>query len=108
MARKPRRVALMLDLEWPYKRHASTFAGTQRFAEEHGWQSIIDEFAHDTLPARRTKSTPYDGIIARANIQLAERATRLGVPVTASRPSQSAHRRIPSCRWVNTRHPLLC
>lgn len=81
MARKPRRVALMLDLEWPYKRHASTFAGTQRYAEEQGWQSIIDEFAHDTLPTRRTKAIPYDGVIARANSQLAERATRLGVPV---------------------------
>jgi LacI family transcriptional regulator len=81
MAKRPRRVALMLDLEWPYKRHASIFAGTQRYAEEQGWHSIIDEFAHDTLPARRTKAIPYDGVIARANTQLAERATRLGVPV---------------------------
>lgn len=81
MARRPRRVALMLDLEWPYKRHASIFAGTQRYAEEQGWHSIIDEFAHDTLPTRLTKSIPYDGVIARANTQLAERATRLGVPV---------------------------
>jgi LacI family transcriptional regulator len=71
----------MLDLEWPYKRHASIFAGTQRYAEEQGWHSIIDEFAHDTLPARRTKAIPYDGVIARANAQLAERATRLGVLV---------------------------
>jgi len=81
MARKSRHVALMLDLEWPYKRHASIFAGTQRFAEERGWHSIIDEFAHDTLPARRTSTIPYDGIIARANVQLSERAKRLGVPV---------------------------
>lgn len=71
----------MLDLEWPYKRHASIFGGTQRYAEEQGWRSIIDEFAHDTLPARRTKTIPYDRIIARANVQLAERASRLGVPV---------------------------
>ncbi|MFT5527636.1 MAG: LacI family transcriptional regulator [Pirellulaceae bacterium] len=75
------RVALMLDLEWPYKRHASIFAGTQQFAEEAGWHSIIDEFAHNTLPARQTKSIPYDGIIARANTELAVKATRLGVPV---------------------------
>lgn len=81
MAKSRRRVALMLDLEWPYKRHASIFAGTQQYAEEQGWRSIIDEFAHDTLPASRTKSIPYDGIIARANQQLAQRAIRLGVPV---------------------------
>jgi len=71
----------MLDLAWPYKRHVGTFAGTQRFALERGWESTIDEFAYDTLPGRRTKSVPYDGIIARATKQLAERATWNGVPV---------------------------
>ena len=58
MSEKPKRVAIMLDLQWPYKRHASTFAGTQQFAKEHGWHSIIDEFAHDTLPKRRGKPYP--------------------------------------------------
>ena len=95
MARKPRRVALMLDLEWPYKRHASTFAGTQRYAEEHGCHSIIDEFAHETLPARRTKSISYDGIIARANTQLAKRATRLSVPVVNVWLSSPAREMLP-------------
>ena len=46
MPKKQRRVAIMLDLQWPYKRHAAIFAGTQRYAEEQGWYSIIDEFAH--------------------------------------------------------------
>ena len=41
---KPRRVAFMLDLEWPYKRHAGIFAGTQQYAEEQGWESTIDEY----------------------------------------------------------------
>ena len=77
----PYRVGIMLDLEWPYKRHAGIFAGTQRYAAEQRWESIIDEFAHDTLPARRGRPVPYDGIIARANVQLAKRAKRLGVPV---------------------------
>ncbi len=78
---KNRRIAVMLNLEWPYKRHSGVFAGTQQYAEEQDWHSIIDEFAHDTLPARASKSIPYDGVIARANPQLAERANRLGVPV---------------------------
>lgn len=81
MQSKPWRVALMLDLEWLYKRHASIFAGTQRYAEEQGWHSIIDEFAHDTLPTRRTKAIPYDGVIARANTQLVTRANHLRIPV---------------------------
>ena len=76
-----RRVALMLDLAWPYKRHVGTFAGTQRFSLERGWESTIDEFAYDTLPARRTKSVQYDGVIARATTQLVERAARNNVPV---------------------------
>jgi hypothetical protein len=39
----------MLDLEWPYKRHAGVFAGTQRYAEEQGWKSIVDEYAYDEI-----------------------------------------------------------
>ena len=95
MASQRKHVAIMLDLEWPYKRHASTFAGTQQYAKEKGWHSIIDEFAHDTLPARRGKSPPYDGVIARANTQLADRATRLGVPVVNAWPSSPARKRLP-------------
>lgn len=78
---RPRRVALMLGLQWPYKRHADTFAGTQRYALEKDWESIIDEYVAENLPTRRTKVLPYDGIIARANKKLAERARRLGVPL---------------------------
>jgi len=95
LPRKPRRVALMLDLEWPFKRHASIFAGTQRYAEEQGWHSIIDEFAHDTLPAGRKRPVPYDGVLARANTQLAERAKRLGVPVVNVWLSSPAREMLP-------------
>ena len=78
---RQRRVALMLDLAWAYKRHVGAFAGTQQYAQEHGWESTIDEFAYDTLPARRSKSVRYDGIIARATKPLLDRAARHGVPV---------------------------
>ena len=78
---KPRRVAVMLDIESAYKRHTTAFAGTQMYAQEQGWKMIIDEFADDTLPTRRTKSPPYDGVIARATKKLAERAERLKVPL---------------------------
>jgi hypothetical protein len=55
---KPRRVAFMLELEWPYKRHAGIFAGAQQYAQEQGWESTIDEFVAERLPVRRTKSLP--------------------------------------------------
>ena len=81
MTHEPRRVAVMLELETAYKRHTDKFAGVQKYAQEQGWESIIDEYADDTLPVRRTTSIPYDGVIARATKKLAERAARLGVPV---------------------------
>jgi len=90
-----RRIALQLDLKWPYKRHTDVFAGTQRYAEEHGWESIIDEYVADNLPARRTKTLPYDGIIARANKRLAQRAGRLGVPLVNVWFTSPAWRQMP-------------
>jgi LacI family transcriptional regulator len=78
---KPRRVAVMLDLDWPYKRHAGIFVGTQQYAKKHGWESIIDEYADDTLSSLPAKATRYDGIIARATGKLAQRATSLKVPL---------------------------
>lgn len=78
---KPRRVAAMLELESGYKRHTSAFVGMQKYALEQGWELVIDEYADDTLPARRAKSLPYDGVIARATRKLAERAAQSRVPV---------------------------
>ncbi len=67
----------MLDLEWPYERHAALFAGTQQYGNEHGWHSFVDEFVYETLPKRPSKMVPYDGIIARATKPLALLAARL-------------------------------
>lgn len=76
-----RRVALQLDLRWPLKRHAHIFAGTQRYADEHGWESIIDEYADEHLTEASAKSVPFDGVIGRVNGKLAEAARRLRVPL---------------------------
>lgn len=75
------RVAVMLDLDRGYARHTGVFAGIQAYAHEQGWDLFIDEVADDTLPPRRTKDIPYDGVIARATRQLALRARRLSIPV---------------------------
>ena len=55
---EPRRIAIQLDLQWPYKRHAALFVGTQQYARERGWESITDEFVAEHLPARTTVSLP--------------------------------------------------
>jgi LacI family transcriptional regulator len=71
----------MLDLDWPYKRHAGIFVGTQQYAQKHGWVSIIDEFVDDTLSSLPAKPAPYDGIIARATVTLTKKAAGLNVPL---------------------------
>ena len=95
MKPKPRLVAIMLDLETGYKRHTGTYAGAQKYSHERGWETIIDEYADDTLPPRRSKSIPYDGVIARATSKLADRATRLGVPVVNTWLNSPARERLP-------------
>ena len=90
-----RRVAIMLDLQWPYKRHSQVFAGVHRYAEERGWVTVIDEFVHYRLNPRAKGRAPYDGIVARANRQLAIRAAKLGVPVVNVWSSSPARRRVP-------------
>jgi LacI family transcriptional regulator len=90
MARPTRRVALMLDLQWPYKRHSEVYAGIQRFAAGRGWFTIIDEFAHDTLRRGQGAADGYDGIVARANRALARQAAARGIPVVNVWPSSPA------------------
>jgi LacI family transcriptional regulator len=81
MPSRPPRVAVMLDIEVAFQRHTDAFAGVVRYAQELEWEVIMDEYAGDTLPARRTDAIPYDGVIARATRKLYERARHLGVPV---------------------------
>ena len=49
----------------------------------------------DTLPARRNKESPYDGVIARATRKLALRATRLRVPVVNTWLNSPASHQLP-------------
>ena len=54
---KPPRVAVMLDLEWPYKRHAGIFAGTQQYAQQQGWE--FEKIAGDTGLFRELVDGPW-------------------------------------------------
>jgi len=95
MAREPRRVAVMLELHWPYKWHSGVFAGTQQYAQEHGWHSVIDEYVDDSLAASSRRAPPYDGVIARVTKNLAERAARSHVPVVNIWLSGPAWNKLP-------------
>ena len=95
MARPSRRVVLMLDLQWPYKRHTEIYAGIRRYAEERGWVTTIDEFVHDTLRRKQRATDRYEGVVARANVPLARRAAAKGVPVVNVWPSSPARHLLP-------------
>jgi LacI family transcriptional regulator len=92
---KQRRIAVMLDLECLYKRHSAVFNGTQSYARQRGWQSIIDEHVHDTLSSLQAETSPYDGIIARATRQVADHAARCNVPLVNVWFSSPVRDRLP-------------
>lgn len=91
---KPR-IALMLDLRWPYKRHTEVYSGAQTYAKEHGWFTVIDEFPHRTLGRPSSDGGPYTGIIARANGPLARVALQKRVPVVNVWPSSPVRHKLP-------------
>jgi LacI family transcriptional regulator len=92
-----RRVALMLDLRWPYKRHADVFSGAQQYANEHGWTTVIDEFADARLAhVENGEACSYDGVIARVTPLLAEAAGRLSLPLVNVWVTSPARDQVPT------------
>ncbi len=91
---KPRRIAVRLEMDWPYKRHSAVFVGFQQYAQQRGWYMVVDEYAEDTL-ARCPESERYDGIIARATEDLAVAATRLNIPIVNVWVSSPVWKQIP-------------
>jgi len=78
---KRRRVAISLELDWPFKRHHGVFAGTQQYAQERGqWECILDAYVEHSLEGGRA-GPAYDGIIARVTPRLAAAARRASVPL---------------------------
>jgi hypothetical protein len=75
---RPRRIAIVINLDWTMKHHQEVFAGTQKYAKEHGWESVLWPFPPDVVDARGRKL--YDGIIGRVHPELAERAGKARIP----------------------------
>jgi LacI family transcriptional regulator len=76
-----RRVAIMIDLQWPLSYHHNVFAGVLRYARERGnWECAVDLHAGGSLRAGRGRSA-YDGVVVRATPRLVARAKRARVPV---------------------------
>ena len=92
---RPLRVAVMLDLQWPYKRHAGVLTGVLQYSQKQNWEIVVDEFVDDTLTHGSADTPPYDGIIARATKKLALRANKLHIPLVNVWLSSPAWKIIP-------------
>ncbi len=71
----------MMELESSYSRHVDIYIGAHHYAEQAGWEIIIDEFADHRLAELRGGEPPYDGVIARSNETLMKHAKAIGLPV---------------------------
>ncbi|MCH8922300.1 MAG: substrate-binding domain-containing protein [Planctomycetes bacterium] len=78
---KKQRVAIVIDLDRPFKFVYECFIGISRYASQIGsWECIIDPHAGETL-ARCGKQPPYDALIGDVNKRLLEQSRRRRMPV---------------------------
>ena len=74
-----RRIAVMIDMQWPVRHHRDVYQGILQFAEQRpDWECVLDPFAARLITP---DNSAYDGVVARATKSLAMRARRAGVPV---------------------------
>lgn len=72
------RVALVIDVDWPYKHHQGILSGILEYARPRGWRC---EFTPFLGLATAAKEDIYDGIIGRATHQLQRYARKHSIPV---------------------------
>jgi LacI family transcriptional regulator len=77
---KTRIVGFWMDVDTGFKLELETYAGCQRYAREAGWRLVLDPSIKRLKPSK-TEFVPYDGILARATIPIAEAAQDAGVPL---------------------------
>lgn len=92
---RPRRIAVQMELHWPLKRHTAIYAGLQQYAEEQGWETILDDFVSDHLARGGQKTFSYDGVIGRIDRDLAARAALMRLPVVNVWYSSPARELLP-------------
>lgn len=97
---EPKRVAISLEMDWGFKRHLEVYAGCQRYGNEVGWDCRIHP-AVDKVLTRCDGEAPYDGILARATLPLAQAAKQTNTPlvnVWLNSPARGLHGVFPDFR----------
>ena len=85
---RPRRVAIALELSWPYEWHHGVYVGAQRYAKEQNWEAVIDEFLDNP--------TRYDGVIARATPEFVDLLAKHRTPFVNVKFSSPLRDSVPS------------
>lgn len=106
-----RQVAIILDLDWPYKRQIEVYHGIIEQCERFGWQHSLIPLAEgistEEEPPVTGGSLPFDGIIARATAGLAAEAGRAGIPLVNVWMNSPVHAQVPTvtvdCKAVGRR-----
>ncbi len=94
---KKRRIAVVIDLDWPYRYHQDVFVGVQRYARQaEAWDCRIDPHATDTLAGCKKGKATYDGVVGRIPPALAKQAQRLRIPAVNVWLSSPAMASVPS------------
>ena len=94
MPPKKRRIAVAINMGYPFCHHYQPFAGIQHYAREHAdWECVVDPFV--SLVGKHADDRKMDGVIGRVSADLATQATRARVPIV-NIWSGSPARKIPS------------
>jgi len=80
--KRPIRIALAIDLQWPIKRHHEVYAGIQDYGKKEApdWVLIPDLFPAQWI-APRGGMPVYDAVIGRIEKSVAKAANKVGIPV---------------------------
>ena len=70
MRKHLRRVAIGIDLEWPFKHHVGVVSGIMEYARERGWDCVLAPFPGGT----------FDGLIGRVTREMAAFVRRARIP----------------------------
>lgn len=89
-------IAFALGLQKPDKRRAGIFAGAQRYTQQQGWKSVVDEFPLQGIKPVSVVPQPYDLILAEVTQPLAKRASLCDIPIVNVWPDSPVCDFVPS------------
>jgi LacI family transcriptional regulator len=76
---KPKRIAIAIELDQPYRHHYDSCRGILQYAAERGWRIVIDPQLVGMTGQGGVGE--YDGVVGRIGLRAAKEAAARGIPV---------------------------